>query len=348
MATCVICFSDLQGSVIGCTPTCVSCMQAYVVTALQDRKIPLCLCKKGSVHVDVVKYLVKDSPELRKIFDVLCIETTIPVSQRIYCPNPSCGYPHVKTDSVIVCSQCSTNICSGCAKRHDDHHECTKEEESLKEIIDAGFKQCKCGFFVERVMACNKVVCRCTNVFCYKCGVEYVNGRSNCTCPLYDEELRFHVSACNLLEKMKLLPYNNERFKRTVKTFEEKIIEYASRMSDIRAKAWLGQQQKELYSLGRQLVSLESFYHVSKKCDVKIQNMTDHMENFQTISDDMRNAKDNIEKLRAQVVELNRTVAAYKAVGQKRQKLINMVANMSDANLAASEIMIVVGQKKND
>jgi len=347
MASCAICFSEVQASSLGCTPTCAPCLKTHVVTSIGDRKLPICLCQKGIVHSDIVHNMLKDDTVKSKVFDILCIERTIPIAQRLYCPNPVCGFPLVKGDGVVICDKCSTNICSSCATKHDDNHQCTKDDESLKEISDAGYKQCKCGFFVERVMACNKVVCRCSNVFCYKCGNEYVNGRSNCTCPLYDEELRFYVSSCNLLEKMKLLPYNNERFKRTLKKFEEMIVSYAGRMSDVRAKSWLTEQQKEICSLGRQLISLEAFYHVNKKCDKNLAGYTDYMENYQTIVDDMRNGVETVQRLQAQVAELNRTVAAYREVGKKRQRLMHMVANLPDNSIMDAEVMRFVVAKKS-
>ena len=50
-------------------------------------------------------------------------------------------------------------------------------------IKGAKYKMCQeCRFWVEKNQGCDHLTCKCGNEFCYRCGVNYREGKPDCDC----------------------------------------------------------------------------------------------------------------------------------------------------------------------
>jgi len=53
-------------------------------------------------------------------------------------------------------------------------------------VKGAKYKMCQeCKYWVEKTDGCDHLTCKCGNEFCYKCGVNYLDGSPNCECDEY-------------------------------------------------------------------------------------------------------------------------------------------------------------------
>ncbi|KAM4083078.1 hypothetical protein ACB094_08G030000 [Castanea mollissima] len=171
---CVICLEDADVSrmfsVDGCLHRyCFSCMKQHVEVKLLHGMVPKCPhegCKSELVVDSCRKFL---PPKSIETMSQRIKEASIPVADKVYCPNPS-------------------NMTCFAFKSLNPHP--PAEDLKLKSLATRNlWRQCvKCNHMIELAEGCYHMTCRCGYEFCYNCGAEWKNKRAMCSCPLWDED----------------------------------------------------------------------------------------------------------------------------------------------------------------
>ncbi|KAI3411365.1 uncharacterized protein J3R85_018080 [Psidium guajava] len=217
---CVICLEDTDVSQIfvidGCLHRyCFSCMRQHVEVKLLHGMVPRCPhegCKSDLNVSSCSKFL---TPKLMEMMTQRLKEASIPVSEKIYCPYPTCSALMSKsevsenstTSGVGVarsgarkCIKCHRLFCINCKvpwhssltcldfKRLHPHP--PAEDAKLKSLASKNlWRQCiKCNHMIELSEGCYHMTCRCGYEFCYNCGAEWKNKKPTCSCPLWEED----------------------------------------------------------------------------------------------------------------------------------------------------------------
>ncbi|XP_030448035.1 E3 ubiquitin-protein ligase RSL1-like [Syzygium oleosum] len=218
--TCVICLEDTDVSQIfavdGCLHRyCFSCMRQHVEVKLLHGTVPRCPhegCKTDLSVSSCSKFL---TPKLIEMMTQRLKEASIPVTEKIYCPYPTCSALMSKTEA----SECSTTSVLGvarsgarkCIKCHrlfcvnckvpwhssltcvaykKLHPDPPAEDIKLKSLASRNlWRQCiKCNHMIELSEGCYHMTCRCGYEFCYNCGAEWKDKKPTCSCPLWEED----------------------------------------------------------------------------------------------------------------------------------------------------------------
>ncbi|XP_034218857.1 probable E3 ubiquitin-protein ligase ARI3 [Prunus dulcis] len=164
---------------------------------------------KCEVNIITCKKLL--SPELADVMIERIKESSIPVTEKVYCAFPMCSalmskkevLEHTKTSFVSEggrkCMKCQLYFCVNCKVPWHYDMSCydyqrsetnsLAEEQLLKSLaMKKLWRQCsKCKHMVELDSGCYHITCRCGHQFCYTCGAEWKNKRATCSCPLWDE-----------------------------------------------------------------------------------------------------------------------------------------------------------------
>ncbi|CAB4282892.1 unnamed protein product [Prunus armeniaca] len=214
--TCLICFEDNPIARMFSIGTChhkycLSCMKHHVKVQLQSGIVAQCPHKdcKCEVNTETCKKLL--SPELADIMIERIKESSIPVTEKVYCTFPRCSalmskqevLEHTKTsfagEGGRKCMKCHQYFCINC--RVPWHYDMScydyqrsetysrSEDQLVKSLaMKKLWRQCsKCKHMVELDSGCYHIICRCGHQFCYTCGAEWKNKRATCSCPLWDE-----------------------------------------------------------------------------------------------------------------------------------------------------------------
>ncbi|KAG5409133.1 hypothetical protein IGI04_005452 [Brassica rapa subsp. trilocularis] len=117
-------------------------------------------------------------------------ENSIPLAERVYCPYESCSHLMSMTElsrrgsysGFGRCFKCHGDLCVHCGVPWHFNLSCNdyrrlfpnkyREDAKLKSLASLnGWRQCpKCYHMVGRSYGCSRIICRCGNAFCYKCG----------------------------------------------------------------------------------------------------------------------------------------------------------------------------------
>ncbi|XP_059430477.1 E3 ubiquitin-protein ligase RSL1-like [Corylus avellana] len=217
--TCVICCEDIDVdkmfSVDGCLHRyCFACMKQHAEVKLLNGMVVKCPHEgcKSEVSIDSCgKFL---APKLVEVLSQRMKESSIPITEKVYCPRPKCSalmsksevLQHTKTTHVAAaeygfrkCLKCHYFFCINCkAPWHfnmtcDDYKRSTpyshSEDAKLKSLAESKhWSQCvKCNNLVELAEGCYHITCRCGYEFCYTCGAEWKKKKATCSCPIWDE-----------------------------------------------------------------------------------------------------------------------------------------------------------------
>ncbi|KAL6967328.1 RBR-type E3 ubiquitin transferase [Sarracenia purpurea var. burkii] len=210
--TCSICMEDANisqmFSVNGCLHRyCPSCMKKHVEVKLLQGLLPECPHEgcKTELKLDSCKIFL--TSELCDIMRQRIKESSIPVTEKIYCPYPRCSALMSKSEVLAntrlggssICKRCNGLFCMNCKVPWHSNMSCyayknlnpytCAEDAKLKSLATRNlWRQCvKCNHMVELAEGCNHIYCRCGYEFCYTCGAEWKNKKATCTCPLWDE-----------------------------------------------------------------------------------------------------------------------------------------------------------------
>ncbi|KAG2673751.1 hypothetical protein I3843_13G092500 [Carya illinoinensis] len=215
--TCVICFEDTDAnkmfSVDGCLHRyCFSCMKQHVEAKLLDGKGAKCPHEgcNSEVNIDSCRKFL--APQLVEVMTQRMKESSIPVTQKIYCPYPRCStlmsksevLQYTKNINVTAersglrkCTKCHYYFCINCKVPWHFNMSCHDYKRSNPQPEDAKLKslattkhwrQCqKCNQIIELAEGCYHITCRCGYEFCYTCGAQWKNKKATCSCPIWDE-----------------------------------------------------------------------------------------------------------------------------------------------------------------
>uniref|UniRef100_A0A251SRC1 RBR-type E3 ubiquitin transferase n=1 Tax=Helianthus annuus TaxID=4232 RepID=A0A251SRC1_HELAN len=216
LENCVICLDDKSVdqffSIEGCTHRyCYSCVKQHVEVKLHSGVIPKCPhegCGNELRIESCDKFL---TPKFTQMMRQRLKEDSIPVTEKVYCPNPRCSTLMSTKEAlrhpVLVygfgaraCYNCHGNFCVYCRVPWHENMTCAEfkrrnptslvEESKLKVLAARNmWRQCiKCKHMIELAAGCYHVTCRCGYEFCYTCGAEWNYKKVTCTCPLWHEE----------------------------------------------------------------------------------------------------------------------------------------------------------------
>ncbi|EXB98576.1 putative E3 ubiquitin-protein ligase rbrA [Morus notabilis] len=222
--TCVICLEDTDISQIfsvnGCKHRyCFSCMKQHVETKLREALVPKCPHHGCKSELDVDSCEKFLTPKFMEIMRQRKKEAIIPVTERVYCPDPRCSVLMSKTEvlehsrkeglNVDVsgarrCVKCNGVFCINCKVPWHRDMACDRykllnpnppaEDAKLKLLALRNlWRQCiKCNLMIELAEGCFHMTCRCGYEFCYNCGAEWKDKKATCSCPLWDEDRIWH------------------------------------------------------------------------------------------------------------------------------------------------------------
>ena len=188
---CVICSEDTDVnqmfSVDGCLHRyCFSCMKQHVEVKLLHGMVPKCPhegCKSELVVDNCRKFL---TPKSIETMNQRIKEASIPVADKVYCPNPRCSALMSKSDvleyskdfldveqtGVRKCLNCHGLFCIDCKVPWHSNMTCydykslnpnpPEEDVKLKSLATSNlWRQCvKCNHMIELAAGCYHITCR--------------------------------------------------------------------------------------------------------------------------------------------------------------------------------------------
>ncbi|KAJ4890523.1 zinc finger (C3HC4-type RING finger) family protein [Raphanus sativus] len=217
--TCVICYEgitvDKMFSVDGCFHRfCFSCMKQHVEVKLLGGNTATCPSEgcKSQVKMDsCAKFL---DPKLVEVMIQRKKEGSISVSDKVYCPYPTCSELMAKDEvfeytkqyfvgteqsAARKCMKCGLFFCMQCKVPWHYKDTCENFSKSkryqnagdgmLKSLAQSKrWRQCiRCNNMVELASGCFHITCRCGYEFCYTCGAEWKEKKPTCACPIWTE-----------------------------------------------------------------------------------------------------------------------------------------------------------------
>ncbi|CAL9247554.1 unnamed protein product, partial [Arabidopsis halleri] len=197
--TCKICLGDdINENQMFCVNKCrhrfcSECMKRYIEMRLLEGSVMRCphyRCKSKLTFERCENLL---TPKVKEMWQQRIKEDLIPVTKRIYCPNPRCSALMSETDLSIspkedevrrCCFKCAQIFCINCKVSWHSNLSCdeykrlhpypTENDGKIKALANQKmWRQCgKCQHMIELSKGCVQVKCRCGHKFCYRCGVQ--------------------------------------------------------------------------------------------------------------------------------------------------------------------------------
>ncbi|KAM5356211.1 hypothetical protein ACJ41O_002857 [Fusarium nematophilum] len=175
---CVSCLDDFHPKdviKVPCHSYCHDCFVRLVSAAVQnEQQWPPKCCLNKIPFKTIVRFI---PPDLKKRVDERSKEWEIPVSERVYCSQPSCGLwvrpkriDPSRRQGLCDKSHITCTICRGPGHAEE---ECPQDNDmNLTNMLaeEEGWKRCfSCNALVEHREACQHMTCRCGTQFCYVC-----------------------------------------------------------------------------------------------------------------------------------------------------------------------------------
>ncbi|KAK1636481.1 hypothetical protein BDP81DRAFT_320043 [Colletotrichum phormii] len=227
---CVSClddFSPKKAIKLTCHSYCRDCFERLISTAVQNEhhwppKCCLTPIPTRTVHRHI-------STELSKTCKDRAVEWAIPITDRIYCADPSCGVwvrpEHVDGASRrALCrgpngSHLTCSICRG--PHHADDADCPLDADlALTNALaeEEGWQHCgRCQALVEHREACQHMTCRCGYQFCYVCGLQW----RTCACTMQQLQTIKTGAAARRAERVRLEAEAEEELRDALRQIEE-------------------------------------------------------------------------------------------------------------------------------
>ncbi|XP_002878925.2 E3 ubiquitin-protein ligase arih1 [Arabidopsis lyrata subsp. lyrata] len=212
--TCNICLNDdinadQMFSVDKCGHMfCSECVKRHIEVKLLEGSLISCphyLCSSLLSSEFCVNIL---TPKLKEMWEKKTKEDLIPVTNRVYCPNPRCSTLMSETELSgliigvrICCVKCGEPFCINCKVPWHNNFSCeeykrlhpnaTENDGKLKDLANEKlWRQCsKCKHMIELSSGCVSVICRCGHEFCYRCGADAGDCSHGHGLPLTDDLL---------------------------------------------------------------------------------------------------------------------------------------------------------------
>lgn len=204
--TCTICLQDTDVDhmflINGCLHYyCFSCMNKHVEAKLLQGMLPECphdKCKSVLKLDNCKKFL---APKLYDLMNERVKETTIPITEKIYCPNPKCSTLMSKAEvqtsaqaGARTCTKCRLIFCINCKVpwhqnmtcidyRRLNPYKCVDDPKLKSLATQSLWRQCvKCNHMVSLAEGCYHIYCRSFASPCFL--------HSCCTCWSYTNLIR--------------------------------------------------------------------------------------------------------------------------------------------------------------
>ncbi|CAN7060612.1 unnamed protein product [Brassica rapa subsp. trilocularis] len=198
--TCPICFDDdleahqMFSVALCCHEFCFECVRRYINVGLMEGRALGCPHFKCKSKLTLRSCYNLLTPKLREMWQQRINEESIPVVERVYCPNPRCSAFMSETElsksseSMRSCIKCDQPFCINCRVAWHSNLSCadykrlgpnpTENDIKLKALANQKmWRQCgRCQHMIERNHGCSNVVCRCGYSFCYQCGAQWTRG----------------------------------------------------------------------------------------------------------------------------------------------------------------------------
>lgn len=157
---------------------CEGCVVTLVSITIKDEAcFPMKCCKRPMKQADISTILEKG---LRELYASACMEFGTPAEDRVYCPRPKCSAflgSLRGRGQTISCDLCRLDVCLSCKESAHLGENCEENEalnRTRKLAEEQQWRACpKCKAIVDKTGGCNHMVCRCTQEFCYRCGVPW-------------------------------------------------------------------------------------------------------------------------------------------------------------------------------
>nr|XP_028944324.1 E3 ubiquitin-protein ligase dbl4-like isoform X2 [Malus domestica] len=170
-------------SIDGCLHRyCFSCMRQHVEVKFFNGMVAECPHEgcKTEVNIDgCAKFL---APKLVEAISQRIRESAIPVTDKVYCPNPRCS-------ALMSKSEVPWHFNMNCYDYKRSHPYPRPEDQLMNSLATKKhWRQCvKCNHMVELAEGCYHITCRCGYEFCYTCGAQWKNKKATCNCPIWVE-----------------------------------------------------------------------------------------------------------------------------------------------------------------
>ncbi|CAN8284338.1 unnamed protein product [Cochlearia groenlandica] len=171
---------------------CSQCMKQHIEVRLSERSFMSCPkdgCNNKLLYRSCSHLLTH---RVKEMWRQRLKEDNIPVTKRVYCPNPWCSALMSETELNInnsshvmgCCEKCYKPFCMACKVLWHVNLSCedykklnpnpTRDDTKLKTLANKKmWRQCgKCQNMIELSRGCATVRCRCGHMFCYRCGAE--------------------------------------------------------------------------------------------------------------------------------------------------------------------------------
>lgn len=182
--TCTICFdddinADMMFYIDQCGHMfCSECVKRHIEVSLLQGSLITCpsyRCKSKLTYGSCVNIL---TPKVKEMWIQRMGEDSIPVTDRVYCPNPTCSALMSVTEldqltgSKRCCVKCGESFCIKCKVPWHDNLSCkrykklhsnrTTNDKQLNELANQeSWRQCsKCKHMIELTQGCVRVICR--------------------------------------------------------------------------------------------------------------------------------------------------------------------------------------------
>ncbi|KAJ0260237.1 RING/U-box protein with C6HC-type zinc finger [Hirschfeldia incana] len=182
--TCPICFDDdfeahQMFSVDSCCHYfCLECVRRYINVALMEGSVLGCPHFKCKSRLTLTSCSSLLTPKIREMWQQRINEESIPVVDRVYCPNPRCSALMTSEielskspGSMRSCIKCDQPVCIKCKVAWHCNLSCedykrlgpnpTENDIKLKALANQKrWRQCgRCQHMIQLSYGCNKIVC---------------------------------------------------------------------------------------------------------------------------------------------------------------------------------------------
>ncbi|KAF6749884.1 hypothetical protein DFP72DRAFT_911966 [Ephemerocybe angulata] len=163
---------------------CEVCVATLVSISIKDEAcFPMKCCKQPMKPADISPFL---DESLRLLYTAACLEFGLSPERRVYCPRPKCSaFLGPAAGPSVQCRACSISVCTKCKEVAHPGESCAESkalEKTKKLAAEQLWRSCpKCKAIIEKTEGCNHMVCRCTQEFCYRCGLPWRPRTCTCT-----------------------------------------------------------------------------------------------------------------------------------------------------------------------
>ncbi|TVU09671.1 hypothetical protein EJB05_43161, partial [Eragrostis curvula] len=186
---------------------CVACVVRYIEGRVADGAVPVPCpatgCGGGAMHPEECKKLLDID-----VFDAWCValcERAVGPG-RARCPYRDCGELVVLEGggggggraAKAACPTCKRDFCLQCEEPWNDRHGADRDGQGCvlaRLARGRNWTRCpSCRAMIDKIQGCNRMVCRCGTVFCYKCGMPSSDTACRCI-PRARREDSYHAFA---------------------------------------------------------------------------------------------------------------------------------------------------------